>query len=269
MWGRYRTLTVPVPESTADFRYSIDVMRALVCLALTLAACGGDPESDSVTSKSGPPNADSPNTMGDGDAGLAGDAPEPVQIPEDAPVVVVLGDSLAAGLHLPADRAFPAVLQRQLAAQGQPFHLRNAGVSGDTSAGGLARLDWQLKQKPDVLVLELGANDGLRGVKTSATEENLREILRRTQAAGVQPLLLGMRVPPSLGKDYSESFAAIFPRLAKEFGIPFVPFFIEGVGGVPSMNLPDGMHPTPEGHERIAENIAPALAEVLAALPPR
>ncbi len=267
--GRYRTLTVSVPESTADFRYSIGVMRALVCLALTLAACGGSSEPDSVTPNAGSPNLDSPNTLGDGDAGLAGEAPEPVEIPANAPVVVVLGDSLAAGLHLPADRAFPAALQRQLAAKGQPFRLRNAGVSGDTSAGGLARLDWQLRQKPDVLVLELGANDGLRGVKTSATEQNLREILERTRAAGVQPLLLGMRVPPSLGQDYSEDFAAIYPALAAEFEIPFVPFFIEGVGGVPSMNLADGMHPTPEGHERIAANVAPALAEVLAALPPR
>ena len=228
-------------------------MRVFVLLILILASCGG----------SNPEGQEAPNTMGDGDAGLAGPAPDPVPFPPGSPIVAFLGDSLAAGLHLPPDRAFPAAIQRQLAAQGLFFELRNAGISGDTSAGGLARLDWQLRQKPDVLVVELGANDGLRGMRVSASEQNLREILSRTLEAGVRPLLLGMRVPPSLSQDYAEEFASMYPKLAEEFEVPCVPFFIEGVGGVPELNLPDGLHPTPEGHERIARNVAPALTEIL------
>lgn len=206
-----------------------------------------------------------PTTFGDGGTRpeTKGPAPEAVQVPEDAPIVMVLGDSVAAGLHLPRERAFPAALQRQLAATGQPFHLVNAGISGDTSAGGLARLNWLLQQQPDVLIVELGANDGLRGVPVDVTEQNLREILTRTQAAGPKLLLLGVRIPPSMGADYSEAFAGLYPRLAQEFDIPLVPFFMRGVAGVPALNLPDGLHPSAEGHEHIASNVAAGLSKLL------
>jgi acyl-CoA thioesterase-1 len=195
------------------------------------------------------------------DAGaLAAAAPE---VPADAPLVVFLGDSIAAGLHLSASEAFPAVLQRELVELDLPFRLVNAGVSGDTSAGGLRRVDWILRQAPDVVVVELGGNDGLRGQSPEGVEANLREIVARCRAAGAEVLLLGVRLPPSLGPDYVAAFDALYPRLAGELDLAFVPHFLDGVGGVPELNLEDGLHPTAEGHRRIAERVAPALASLL------
>lgn len=182
-----------------------------------------------------------------------------------APLVVFLGDSLAAGFDLPSDQAFPAVLEASLRGTATPFRLANAGVSGDTSAGGLRRLDWLLKQKPRVVVIELGANDGLRGQPLDALANNLRAIVARVRAANAVPLLLGMRVPTSLGTPYSEAFAALYPALAEELDVPFVPELLAGVGGVPNLNLPDGIHPTAEGHRRLADNVRPALIRLLAA----
>lgn len=187
-------------------------------------------------------------------------------IPTDAPRVVFLGDSIAAGLHLSADDAFPAALQRELARRGRPFELVNAGVSGDTSAGGLRRVDWVLGQKPAVLVVELGANDGLRGQDVASIEANLRAIVQRAKAAGARVLLLGVRLPPSLGTDYVARFEALYPRVAEDEGVPFVPFFMEHVGGVAEMTLEDGIHPNRAGHERIAQNVAEPLEALLASL---
>jgi acyl-CoA thioesterase I len=184
-------------------------------------------------------------------------------IPNEAPLVVFLGDSLSAGLHLSSEDAFPAVVQRELARAGKPFRLVNAGVSGDTSAGGLRRVDWVLAQRPAVLVIELGANDGLRGQSVGSVESNLRAIVASAKAKGASVLLLGVRLPPSLGDDYVQAFEELFPRIAKDEGIAFVPFFMEGVGGVPEMLLEDGLHPNRAGHERIAAKIAPELRALL------
>jgi acyl-CoA thioesterase I len=184
------------------------------------------------------------------------------------PKVAFLGDSISAGLHLPEDQAFPAVLARRLRAE-SAFQLINAGVSGDTTAGGLRRVDWLLKQRPSVVVVELGGNDGLRGVAVDAIERNLRGILEKIKAAGATPLLLGVRLPPSYGADYVSAFEAIYPRLARELGVALVPFFMEGVAGVPELNLEDGLHPTAKGHERLADNLEPALREALARVAPR
>lgn len=185
--------------------------------------------------------------------------------PPDEPKVVFLGDSITAGLHLGADEAYPAVVERTLRAQGLPFRLANAGVSGDTSAGGLARLPWILKQKPDIVVVELGANDGLRGVPLTSVEDNLRAILQQLRDKGATTLLLGMRLPSNYGADYTEAFYALYPRLAEELGVPLVPWFMEGVGGIAAMNLPDGLHPTAEGHRLLATRVAKALAPLVAA----
>jgi acyl-CoA thioesterase-1 len=189
-----------------------------------------------------------------------------VGVPADAPLVAFLGDSIAAGLHLAEDEAFPAVLQRQLAAEGLPFRLVNAGVSGDTTAGGLRRVEWVLKQRPAVLVVELGANDGMRGLEPADVERNLRGIVERARAAGARVVLLGMDVHASLGADYTASFSAVYPRLADELGLALVPRFLDGVGGEPAMTLEDGLHPTRAGHERLAANVAPVLRKELAAL---
>jgi acyl-CoA thioesterase-1 len=186
-----------------------------------------------------------------------------LEIPADAPRVLVLGDSLAAGLHLSIEQAFPAELQRLLHGRGVPFHLVNAGVSGDTTAGGLACVDWVLRSRPDVVIVELGANDGLRGQPPESLEQNLRAVVEACRAGGAKVLLLGLRMPPSLGPDYARSFDAVYPRVAEALDVPFVPYFMEGVAGVPEMNLADGMHPTPEGHRRLAANVAGELERLL------
>jgi acyl-CoA thioesterase-1 len=191
----------------------------------------------------------------------------PVAVPAPAgPKVAFLGDSISAGLHLPSDQAFPSVVQRTLAARGKPFELLNAGLSGDTTAGGLRRVDWILKQQPALVVVELGANDGMRGQPVAEVEKNLHAIVERIRARGAAVLLLGLRIPPSYGQSYVEGFDAIYPRVAKELGVAFVPFFMEGVAAEPKLNLPDGIHPTKEGHERLAENLAGPLEQALSAL---
>lgn len=200
--------------------------------------------------------------------GRGGDGAATLDIPEDAPKVVFLGDSLAAGLHLAADESFPAVLQRDLAERGEPFELVNAGVSGDTTAGGLNRLDWLLDQDPDVLVVELGGNDGLRGQPIAAIAQNLRSIVLRAQEEGVRVLLLGVQLPPNYGEEYTRAFERMYVALAEETGASLVPRFMEGVGGVAELNLEDGLHPTAEGHRLLARNVAPGLRALLEELRP-
>lgn len=175
------------------------------------------------------------------------------------PLVVFLGDSLTAGYGLTEEEAFPARLAAALREGGHPVRVVNAGVSGDTSAGGLRRLPWLLTQHPDVMVVALGANDGLRGLPVSLTEKNLREIVAQAKEKGVRVLLLGLRLPPNLGADYVHAFEAVYPRVARETGAPLVPFFLEGVGGVAALNQEDGIHPTAEGQRRIAATVLPYL----------
>jgi acyl-CoA thioesterase-1 len=177
--------------------------------------------------------------------------------------IVFLGDSLTAGLGLDENEAYPAVIERELRKEGLSFEVINAGVSGDTSAGGLSRLDWLLGQRPDVVVIALGANDGLRALPVEETEKNLREIVRRSREAGAQVLLLGMRIPPNYGPDYAGRFEAMYPRIAADLGVPLVPFLLENVGGVQSLNQEDGIHPTAEGQEILAGNVLPYLEKTL------
>lgn len=179
--------------------------------------------------------------------------------------VVAIGDSLTAGYGLSEAQAFPARLEERFAEEGLPFRAVNAGVSGDTSAGGLTRLDWVLSTEPDVVVVELGPNDGLRGLDLAMTERNLREIVRRTREAGARVLLVGLRIPPNYGPDYAGRFEALYPRLAEELDVPLVPFLLEGVGGVRDLNLGDGIHPTAEGQEVVAANVAPHLRPLVEA----
>lgn len=237
-----------------------DLRRVFIALCLIpVAACDS-------RSSSEPPRA----LPGEAPSKVAASTPasgsSTLVIPSDAPLVVVLGDSIAAGLHLSEGEAFPALLQRELASAGTPFRLVNAGVSGDTSAGGLRRIDWILKQKPDVLVVELGGNDGLRGQEPAGIEANLRGIVTRAKEAGARVVLLGMQIPTSYGADYAGAFAALYSRLAKELDVALVPEFWAGVGGVPEMALEDGLHPTAAGHARLARNVAPVLKRVLAEL---
>jgi acyl-CoA thioesterase-1 len=194
-------------------------------------------------------------------------APAPASAATAAtPVVIFLGDSLTAGLGLDEGQAYPALLDRQLREEGRPARVINAGVSGDTTAGGLSRLGWLLKQRPDLVVVGLGANDGLRALPLTEVESNLRAIILRAQAAGARVLLLGMRIPPNYGP-YADQFAAIYPKLAKEMHVPLVPFLLDKVGGIRSLNQSDGVHPTARGQEIVARNVRPYLEKMLAERP--
>jgi acyl-CoA thioesterase-1 len=178
--------------------------------------------------------------------------------------IVALGDSLTAGYGLPAEAAFPAQLEAYLRARGLDWRVVNAGVSGDTSAGGLARLDWALADRPAIVLVELGANDGLRGLSVVAMEANLERILATLMEKGITPVLAGMRAPPNLGPDYAEAFAAVFPRLAAKHGVAFDPFFLEGVAAEPALNQADGIHPTAAGVARIVARLGPLIERVIA-----
>lgn len=173
--------------------------------------------------------------------------------------IIVLGDSLTAGYGLPLDLAFPAQLERALRAAGSRCEVDNAGVSGDTSAGGLARLEWVLADAPTHLIVELGANDALRALPVEQLEVNLNAIIERAQARGVHVMLAGMLAPPNLGADYADAFAAVYRRLAAAHRIPLYPFFLDGVIQRPELLQPDGLHPTAEGVAEIVRRILPTV----------
>ena len=180
--------------------------------------------------------------------------------------ILVLGDSIAAGYGLDPDEAFPALLQEKIEKQGLNFKVVNAGVSGDTTAGGLRRIGWLLRQPVDVLLLELGGNDGLRGIDPFETEKNLRGIVEkvRQKNPGAQVVIAGMQMPENMGKDYTEQFREVFPRVAKETRATLIPFLLEGVGGKANLNQADRIHPTAEGHRIIAATIWKVLHPALA-----
>jgi acyl-CoA thioesterase-1 len=198
---------------------------------------------------------------------LAGEAASTAAPPPPPPVVAFLGDSLTAGLGLQESDAYPARVGEMLAAKGKPVRIVNGGVSGDTTAGGLRRVDWLLKQKPAVLVVWLGANDGLRGFPVAETEKNLRAIVRKAKASGAKVLLCGMLVPTNYGPDYGRDFRAIFPRVAKEEGAALSPFPLAPVAGRPELNQADGIHPTAEGQKLVAAIVARDLLPLLEAHP--
>jgi acyl-CoA thioesterase I len=180
-------------------------------------------------------------------------------------VVLFLGDSITAGYGLDLSQAYPALIQEKIDAKRWPFKVVNAGQSGDTSTGALNRLDWLLRNRIAVMVLELGGNDGLRGLPVESTRQNLQLIIDRTQAKypAVKILIAGMKVPPNMGRDYGDKFEAIYPALAKKNKLPLIPFVLEGVGGVPKLNLPDGIHPTAQGHTIVAATVWKALEPLL------
>jgi acyl-CoA thioesterase-1 len=177
--------------------------------------------------------------------------------------MVVLGDSLSAGLGLPRSAAFPARLQKALKAKGIDVDMVNAGVSGDTTSGGRDRLDWSVPEGTEAVILELGANDALRGIDPKVTRAALTDILTRLQARKIAVLLCGMLAPPNYGADYSAKFNAIYPDLAKTFQVPLYPFFLEGVATEAKLNQADGLHPTAEGVDTIVKNILPTVEAFL------
>jgi acyl-CoA thioesterase-1 len=181
--------------------------------------------------------------------------------------MVVLGDSLSAGLGLPGSAAFPARLQKALKSNGIDVDMINAGVSGDTSSGGRDRLDWSVPEGTAVVIVELGANDAMRGIDPKITREALSEILTRLKARKIAVLLCGMLAPPNYGSEFAARFNSIYPELSKSFAVPLYPFFLEGVAADARLNQPDGLHPTAEGVDVIVKNILPTVQALLGALP--
>jgi acyl-CoA thioesterase-1 len=214
---------------------------AIACLLLALTACG-----QPSASRSDPADA-APNTS----------AAAPVDVPR--PRIVFLGDSLTAGLGLPRQQSVPSLIQARLDAEGYAYEVVNAGVSGDTSAGGLRRLDWALDGDVDVLVVELGANDGLRGLPVAQMKDNLDKIITQAKARGITVILTGMEAPPNYGPAYTSEFREAFRDLADDHDVAFVPFFLEGVAGITALNNGDGIHPNAEGAKVIEQTIWRAL----------
>lgn len=219
-------------------------------VALLLTGCGNPPERQAT-----PPEA----------AGHAGGSKrEPARVR-----VVALGDSLTAGYGLEVEQAYPALLERRLRAAGLDVQVVNAGVSGDTSAGGLSRLDWSLDGDVRVLIVALGGNDALRGLGVEQLKTNLSTIIRRAQAKKLEVVLAGMEAPPNLGTAHTSAFRAVYRDVASEYGVAFLPFLLEGVAGVAHLNQQDGIHPNAAGTERVADNLWPLVeAAVRKALQP-
>jgi len=229
-----------------------------LALALAVLAClaGG------CRGRSGSGSSSSPSA--NATAAGAPAAAEPSS-PDTRPVVLFVGTSLTAGYGVDPDQAFPALVQEKIDAAGLRYRVANAGVSGETSAGALRRIDWLLRQKVAVLVLETGANDGLRGQDPEATRANIQEILdrvRRRQPAA-RLVLVAMEALPNYGEEFRRRFRAIYPELAKKNGATLIPFLLKGVAGDPRLNQPDGIHPNPAGHQRLAENVWKALRPLL------
>jgi acyl-CoA thioesterase-1 len=180
-------------------------------------------------------------------------------------VILFFGDSLTAGYGLSTEEAFPSLIEKELNKKNKLVNVVNAGLSGETSAGGLTRIDWLLRQPVDVFVLELGANDGLRGLPLNQTRKNLQSILDKvkTKYPGVKMVLGGMMVPPNMGKQYSEEFKNIYPDLAKKNGATLIPFLLQGVGGIEKLNQADGIHPNVEGHKIVAKNLVPVFRNLI------
>lgn len=238
------------------------LLRARVALTAGLAAtlfllggCGGDEEAVRTPSAA--------EEIARVEAKAAGS--DPSATTNDLPVIVFLGTSLTAGYGLEESQAYPALIENRLASEGLDYRVINAGVSGDTSAGGLRRLPWLLRMPVAVLVLELGANDMLRGLEIEQLRTNLENILDQTREAhpSVKFVISGMRAAPNLGREYAEKFDSVYPRLAEKYGAPLVPFLLEDVAARRNLNQADGIHPTAEGHALIAERVWETLAPVL------
>ena len=181
---------------------------------------------------------------------------------DSRPRITVLGDSLTAGLGLPKAASYPALLQERVDAAGLRFEVVNAGVSGDTSAGGLARLDWALEGDVRILIVALGGNDGLRGLPPEELQRNLARIVERAQAKGITVILAGMEAPPNYGRDYIVSFHQVYPALAAKYHVALVPFLLQGVAGIEQLNQRDGIHPTAAGAKIVADTVWGALKPI-------
>jgi acyl-CoA thioesterase-1 len=223
-------------------------LLAIVCLASLACGSSSSPREAAATK---PPST-------------AAAAPATISVkPEDLPAIVAFGDSLTAGYGLTEEQSYTALLQRKLDEAGYRYRVVNAGVSGDTSAGGARRIDWALEGNVKFLILELGGNDGLRGLPVAEMKKNLASIIERAQARNVSVILAGMEAPPNLGSDYTTQFRQAFRDLAKKYNVKLIPFVLQGVGGLAEMNQPDGIHPNAEGEKILTETVWRALEPML------
>jgi acyl-CoA thioesterase-1 len=227
------------------------VLYVFLAISPVWAACGGSAPDAERTS---PAPAERPATP----------QAEPAAARSDVPRIIFLGDSLTAGLGLDVKDSFPSLIQHRLDESGLEFAVVNAGVSGDTSAGALRRLDWAMADGvPRILVVALGGNDGLRGLPPEQLEANLAAIIERAQARGLSVILAGMEAPPNFGADYTARFRDVYPTLAKRYDIPLIPFLLEGVAGDPAFNQSDGIHPNQRGAQVVADLVWRALEPAL------
>ena len=242
-------------------------VRILTLLLLLVATSGCESQESSAPSDAVAENANQ-STATDASTPVAEEAPSETTVVSSGKNVLIFGDSITAGYGLDEEQAFPALLQNKLDQLGWDFNVINGGLSGDTSAGGLRRINWMLREPIDVLVLELGGNDGLRGTSPQVTKQNLQAIIDevKSQNDAVKVILAGMQIPPNLGQEYTTQFRDVFPSLAEENDADLIPFLLENVGGVPELNLPDGIHPTAEGHKIVAENVWKVLKPVLSSI---
>jgi acyl-CoA thioesterase-1 len=225
----------------------VPISAALILSLVSVAGCRDDPSA-------------AVSTSGRGATAMTADRPAPV---DSRPRIVFLGDSLTAGLGLSPDHAYPALLQKRLDAAGLKYQVVNAGVSGDTSFDGLSRLDWALDGEVRILVVALGGNDGLRGLPADQLRTNLATIIERAQRRAILVILAGMEAPPNFGESYIVAFHKVYPELAKKYGVPLVPFLLQGVAGIDRLNQRDGIHPTAEGARTVADNVWNVLRPTL------
>lgn len=230
------------------FRRNI-LMLATAALA-TLAACGNNSTSEATAEQQSQAGATTEGNTAETDR---------------VKTILFFGNSLTAGYGLEPDQAFPALIQEKIDSLNLPYKVVNAGVSGETSAGGKSRINWLLKQPIDVFVLELGANDGLRGIDPAETYSNLQAIIRkvREKYPDAEIILAGMQIPPNMGQTYADEFKEVYTRLAEEEKAALIPFLLEGVGGIPSLNQSDGIHPTVEGQKILAKNVWDVMEEIV------
>lgn len=244
------------------FMYLID--RQLVpgsLVILLLIGCNQEPYPTAKTPSANSPRDGIGQRLGTdvtAQPGRSSVKPSPEQ-----PRIVAFGDSLTAGLGVGSDEAYPAQLQHRLEMRGYHYRVINAGVSGETTAGGLRRVSWILQSQPELVILELGGNDGLRGLSIGETKSNLDQIIRRLLEAQVSVVLAGMKLPPNYGADYTAQFETIYEELANQYQLPLIPFFLDGVAGSTALNQADGIHPTAEGYRIIVDRIFPAITAVL------
>jgi acyl-CoA thioesterase-1 len=239
-------------------RRSWILTKLFSCLCFSLILPYG---SDGGSAPSSPPPSSSPPLLGTDVTAQPG-RPK-TQVSAERPRIVAFGNSLTAGLGVTPDQSYPAHLQRTLNAAGYAYRVVNAGVSGETTAGGARRVSWVLNSKPAIVILELGGNDGLRGLSLQETKANLERIIQQLQQASVTVVLAGMKLPPNYGQDYTAGFEALYHALAKRYHLTLIPFFLDGVAGSSSLNQADGIHPTGEGYRLIVERVFPTLKPLL------